>query len=392
LFVATFLGAGNVLVGRAEHGQACFGPMSVPIPEAVPHEEGAPVQMLVRPEEVALSASRPDSAPVLGHGPIIEQNFNGALRRVRLRLPRLAGVRQIAPAVPFGEEDLLVDAVIRPDTSAASDEWYVALMKWHILEQPQPRLLVCDAGGSGSLVALEAAQRLAAAAGAAINVLAVTADPQGSPNLVETLENRMREAGLQGADLRVRYGQPADQIRAEQSEALYEMMVLAANEESDKRPAILGDTLRSVLSSHVLPVLVIKSGQMDSGPLLICTAAGEPGKNVVRIGGRLARQLGVPVTLLHLTGASGKPTSIAQRHLNNSLATLRAMDVPAEIRLSAAKNAAEKILGAASDTGHAIIVVGGHGPRFRSVFGRDDVTRQVLVRSHRPVLVVPSDR
>lgn len=57
-FVARFLGAGTVLVGRAEFGQARFGPLSLPIPGELPHAEGAPVGLLVRPEQVALSADR----------------------------------------------------------------------------------------------------------------------------------------------------------------------------------------------------------------------------------------------------------------------------------------------------------------------------------------------
>ena len=38
-----------------------------------------------------------------------------------------------------------------------------------------------------------------------------------------------------------------------------------------------------------------------------------------------------------------------------------------------------------------LIVVGGHGPRARSVTARDDVTLQILDTVNRPVLVVPED-
>src|ERR1700754_1148477 len=40
LFAATFLGAGTVLVGRAEAGQAHFGELTLPIPEDAPHDDG----------------------------------------------------------------------------------------------------------------------------------------------------------------------------------------------------------------------------------------------------------------------------------------------------------------------------------------------------------------
>ncbi|MCA9947661.1 MAG: ABC transporter ATP-binding protein, partial [Anaerolineales bacterium] len=111
-FAATFVGAGTVLVGRAEDDMAHFGALQLPIPETVPHEDGLSVQMLVRPEQIRLTAERPSSGiPILGLGTIAEQTFAGALRRLRLRVPRLPGTRQISPFIPFGEGQMLVDAL-----------------------------------------------------------------------------------------------------------------------------------------------------------------------------------------------------------------------------------------------------------------------------------------
>ncbi|HVG19684.1 MAG TPA: ABC transporter ATP-binding protein, partial [Blastocatellia bacterium] len=147
LFGATFLGAGTVLVGRAEDGQARFGPLSLQIPDDVPHEEGARVQLLFRPEQVTLSADGPPAdVPAIGKGVVVEQNFTGPLRRVRLRLPRPPGTRQLAPALPFGEESLLVDAAFPSEMALDGQELYVGLRGWTILKQPLPRLLVCDMG------------------------------------------------------------------------------------------------------------------------------------------------------------------------------------------------------------------------------------------------------
>src|SRR5262249_51026795 len=100
LFAATFLGAGTVLFGRARSDKSHFGSLSLPIPDEVAHDEGARVQLLFRPEQVSLSSAAPDqTSAVLGQGRIIEQSYSGATRRVRLRLPRLQGTRQIAPAL-----------------------------------------------------------------------------------------------------------------------------------------------------------------------------------------------------------------------------------------------------------------------------------------------------
>ena len=130
--------AGNVLVGRARDGEARFGPLALPIPGEAPHEEGAHVQLLFRPEHVTLTATEPDAgSPVLGQGTVFEQNFSGPLRRLRLRLPRLTATRQVAPPIPFGEEDMLVDAVTSSDVPLDGGPLWVSLRDYRILRQPK---------------------------------------------------------------------------------------------------------------------------------------------------------------------------------------------------------------------------------------------------------------
>src|SRR3954447_12496840 len=98
LFGGTFLGGGTVLVGRARDGAAQIGPLALPIPPAVEHEEDARVRVLIRPEQVDLSAGPPErGVRLLGQGTIAEQSFLGALRRVRVRMPAIPGTRQVAP-------------------------------------------------------------------------------------------------------------------------------------------------------------------------------------------------------------------------------------------------------------------------------------------------------
>ncbi|HWP44754.1 MAG TPA: ABC transporter ATP-binding protein, partial [Blastocatellia bacterium] len=137
LSVATFLGAGTVLAGRAESGRARFGALCVPIPDEVAHDDGAQVQLLFRPEQVVLTEEKPaGKCSAIGQGTVIEESFNGATRRVRLRLPHVPAVRQIAPPLPFGEVGLLVDAVIPADRPLANKKVWVSLSGWHVLDVP----------------------------------------------------------------------------------------------------------------------------------------------------------------------------------------------------------------------------------------------------------------
>ena len=135
LFVATFLGAGTVLAGKACGGFARFGPLALPIPSEVPHEEGARAQVLFRPEQVVLSEDKPDDGiRIIGKGKIREQTFSGPFQRVRLQLPQLPDTLQVAPSVPPGEEGLFVEAIVPSKMNFEQDTVWVGLRSWHILD------------------------------------------------------------------------------------------------------------------------------------------------------------------------------------------------------------------------------------------------------------------
>src|SRR5438093_2988960 len=205
LAVATFLGAGAVMVGRAKGGEACFGPISLPLPDNVPHEEGARVQILIRPEHVALSEERPDgSAPVVGRGTVIEQCFTGAMRRVRLRLPHLSATRQIAPSLPFGEEGLLLDAILPSDAPLAQREVWVGLRDWHILKPPGPRLMVLETD-SGLRAPLPLVRLLMDRLRASATLVAFVESKAAASALRRTLKSRVRDLGLSDIEIRFRY-------------------------------------------------------------------------------------------------------------------------------------------------------------------------------------------
>src|SRR5262249_9708506 len=169
----------------------------------VPHDEGDRVRVLVRPEQVALSAAQPaPAAATLGRGEIADQTFSGALRRIRVRLPPLTGVRQVVPLPAFGEEGVLLDAAVPAHAGPPPERPWVVLEAWHILRQPTPRLLVCDEG-DGIAPALELARPLVASLDGVVTVLGVAADARKQDPLRETLATRASGAGLDGAAIRV---------------------------------------------------------------------------------------------------------------------------------------------------------------------------------------------
>jgi sulfate transport system ATP-binding protein len=382
LFAATFVGAGTVFVGRCREGRAEFGSLTLPLPEDEPHAEGAPVRVLIRPEQVTLSQEAPDGQPVLGRGHVVESRFAGALRRLRLRVPRLPRTRQIAPQVPYGEEGLLVEAVV-PSDSPVPEESLISLSGWRILEQPLPTLLVADPLNGISPPVAEA-WPFAAALGGSIVVLGVVGGTQQPDALREKLKAQFEG---EAAEIRVRAGEPAEQVRNEQAENYYDLVVLGAA----GRQAIRSAPLRRLLREASTPLLFgLPRESFDK--VLICTAVGEPGKSDVRIGGWIAGRMGARVTLLHISRDAAEPPRWIRAHLDQGVATLSGFDVAAaEARVRTAPSPLEGILLEAREGDYDLVVIGGHGPRSRSVMGRDDVALQILNSASRPILVVPED-
>jgi sulfate transport system ATP-binding protein len=115
-FVATFLGAANLLVGEATRGAVRVGTLDLPLAtEEATGVMSRRVQALFRPEDVALEEDRSAlTVPVLGEGVVEQASFAGAQERLLLRLPAMPRVRTLAPPVPFGSDYFLVEASRTP--------------------------------------------------------------------------------------------------------------------------------------------------------------------------------------------------------------------------------------------------------------------------------------
>ncbi|HEV8577502.1 MAG TPA: ATP-binding cassette domain-containing protein [Thermoanaerobaculia bacterium] len=386
LFGATFLGAGTVLVGRARGGFAQLGPLALPIPPEVEHEEDARVRVLFRPEQVTLSAAPPESGVrVLGQGTIVERSFLGALRRVRVRLPPIPGARQASPAL-YGEEGLLVDAVLPAEEDIETPEVWVGLRGWHILAPPRPRLLVCDLPDQESPAPFSLVRELLEPLDATASLLAVTADADEVEPLGARLSERAVGEGLPEAEPIVRRGDAAEEIAGEQSQNLYDFLLLSVP--SDGSAGILMELLENLAT----PLLAVRGNPPLFRRILICTAVGEPGKADVRTGGWLARRLGSEVTLLHVPLGDAEPAPYVRTHLEAGLSTLRALEVRGRTALRPARTPVQGILAEAAEGGYDLIVLGRHAPRSGERFRRDDVTLQILGSSGKSVLIVPANQ
>jgi ABC-type Fe3+/spermidine/putrescine transport system ATPase subunit len=88
-FVATFLGAANVLLGRWRDGEVTIGELSLRPPEDPPAlEERQAVKVVFRPEDVALNFEAPllNTRHHLGHGVVEGVSYIGPIERLVVRL------------------------------------------------------------------------------------------------------------------------------------------------------------------------------------------------------------------------------------------------------------------------------------------------------------------
>src|SRR5262249_30831591 len=225
LFAATFLGSGTVLMGRVRGGEARFSGLDFGVRPQVPHEDGAHAHLLIRPEDVTVSGTQPEpGSPSLGTGAVVDQTFAGAVRRVRIRLETRTEAHPASSPSP-SREGVLVEAALQAQQPLPERELWVSIQRWHFLDPPPASLLVAD-DGRGSARRLELAKDLASALDARVTLLGVAEDARHSERLGWKLKRRQAAAGLEDAELRLRFGNAAAQILHEQADLLSQMIVL----------------------------------------------------------------------------------------------------------------------------------------------------------------------
>ncbi|HNU82250.1 MAG TPA: ATP-binding cassette domain-containing protein [Thermoanaerobaculia bacterium] len=383
-FVATFLGAANLLVGEATARGVRIGPVDFPLGGDA-GGEGAQrrVQVLFRPEDVALVApGAPSPAPLLGTGTVESCAFAGALEQLRLRLPPFVGVRAIAPPVPFGAGSFAIVASRPPHEAhalplAPGDEVGVAVRRLHALAHPGLQFLLLAEPSPEGLAAVGWAGELTRRTHARLAVLLA-----GLPE--ETARQRL------GSGLPAVTFHP---VRGVVEAAVAELARLTAPDlllagAPPGRGATLGASLLATGAHHLL--LVRAEGPLPERAL-VCAAVGEPGKEDVAFTGRLLRHLGTHVTVLTVLPAASPaaPRTQAERFLTASARTLEPLGVPAATRLGEGDPEAEILAVLAG--GAELLVLGVPLPKADGALSLDGIAGRLVERTgDLPLLVIRS--
>ncbi len=398
-YAGSFVGSGNVLVGRIEAGQIRLGSAVWPFPAGAPqHVEAAPVRVLFRPETVVLHPGPfPEGSPVyvLGRGRVGASIFAGASLRLRLELEGLQGVRPLAPPVPYGEVKTIIEALIPSrspmELAESGQDLWVGVREYHVLEPSGLKVLILWDPRPQGAAALELGTRIARITGGRACLLTLVADEQSAISARQELRRwvEQRLPDWPQPELRVRPGpESVAPLLEEAQEGEYDLVVVPGSSPDSLFASALAQEILEVAS---IPVLLVKEAGPRLERMLICTGAGEPGKADVVFGGRLARHARAKVTVLHLypPGAESLIVDRGARHLEQACASLEALGVACETRLAAHASPAQGILEQLVSGDHDLLVIGAPARRDLRRLSSADLTSQIVERANRPVLVVP---
>jgi sulfate transport system ATP-binding protein len=391
-YVASFLGSSNLMVGELVPKGVRLGPVVFPLgTDSIGPESSRRVQVLFRPEDVAVKTSEDAlGRPLLGKAIVEETSFSGSTERLRLRLPRIPGVRAVFPAVPFGSNSIFVDAT-RPQDQAArfplkpGDPAWVALRRIHALPDSGLSILVLAEDTPRSLPAMDFAGKLAKTASARLSVLACGEEhgPFG-----EAVKNLREQSRAEGASMELRYclGPALHSVIEESARRHFDLLIRGMPERGE-----YGELERelSVCDHHVMAVPGPTSLPKNA---LVCVAVGEPGKEDIRFAGRLLRHLGARATITCVLPDKVRPEVREQvdRFMAAGETTLSALDVPS--RTAVRKGSVRmEILEEFRSGEHDLLILGAPLPNRRGIVSLDGFVGDMLGQMHdSPVLIVRS--
>jgi sulfate transport system ATP-binding protein len=296
-FVASFLGTANILLGKHEKEKIQIGPHVFGLKkEATQFSTDGRVQVLFRPEDLALAMNKTDlDCTPLGEGVVTSLGFNGPTERIRLELPSIPGVRAIAPAVPFGAQNILLEATRPPEQAAAfpltmNDKAWVGIRRLHALSHPGLNFLVVTDGSLRSQSALSLGGYLARMSHARMTLLGVGKD------------EALLESYLQDARKQLGNGMASVQVHTDSAPVPLAIARSVRHSPVDLvivgwRP-VEGESFAEQilqLGDHHLLLAAHPNARLEKA--LVCAASGEPGKDDVLFAGRLLRHVGAQAKL-----------------------------------------------------------------------------------------------
>ncbi len=395
-FAATFIGGGNVLVGREEGGAIRLGQVRLPFPENTPvFEAGAPVRILFRPETVLLQDQpfKKDAKVIqLGKAEVVERTFAGSTQRVLLSVDGLRGSRPLKPFLRFGSSRTMVRCDLLSESTGKSlepgQEMWLGLSNFHVLQPSGLKVLIHAAELPVSEALLDYSSLFVkSCAGSAALFRAAASDETIERDLLNLQEiKRKYFSEFLQVDTRIGQGDETGAIISEALQGDYEVVVLPHS------TGVLGGTAFHLCRDLGLPVLLVPQKRPDIQRILICTAGGEPGKSDIQFGGRIARRARAEVTLFHVRSMDVPPEVKVRtgQHLDQGKDLLSALGVSAEVKVKGATPVVSGVLHEAAEGDYDLVVIGAPAPRAEQRMYWSDLATPIAQSIERPLLIVPA--
>jgi nucleotide-binding universal stress UspA family protein len=271
--------------------------------------------------------------------------------------------------------------------------------------------MVCSDGTERAREALIFVAIIAAATRAETTILGISEIEQDQGRLSEALCEEMQvfQENDTKVDMVTRFGDPVEEIIQRTREFTYDLVVIGAGRQRGQEFFLPSAKAYSIIETISPPVLVVPRSRPDLKRILICSGGGTYIDNAVRFTSEIAKDLSASITLL--TVVSEPPAMHATlsrrqedmeallnsdlelaRNLRNEKAVIEGAGVPVSVQIRHGI-VIDQILGEVERSDCDMIVVGSWPVRdlWRNyVIG--NVTREIVNRTDRPVLVIRSDK
>jgi len=269
------------------------------------------------------------------------------------------------------------------------------------------KILLCSNGSTWADRALRLGARIALAAASAVDVLVVARSDERLEEVRKTAEAAAGELRAEGIAVAIRQcmGQLAEEIIRQAHVAPYDLVVIGSRGRSGIKRLLLGSMAAQVAEHVPTSVLIVKGRRQKLERFLVCSAAGPVSERAVDFAGRLARQVGASVTLIHvmsqlpltqeahLTDLQAPAEELIQRrsregdHLNQMLDLLAAKGTKARAIVRRGL-VVDEIIAESKEGQFDLLAIGAHITPGISNLLAGDIAEQIVLAADMPVLVV----
>ena len=273
------------------------------------------------------------------------------------------------------------------------------------------KILICTDGSDQAENAIRFGGLIASACEAETTLLGITEDEGDKDEIFDSLKRGQQQLLK---DLKVKaeatskVGEPIKEIVKRTEDDEYDLVVIGATRKGARGPFLMSAKAYKIVKEVEPPVLVVLGNRKDLKRILICSGDQERFDGAVEFTAGIAKAATASVTLFHVlieppllyadlirmeedVDLLLESNSTLARKLKDEKKILDKMEVDNQIRLSHG-HIVNKIIKEVRGEDYDLVVAGSsrHSGKLQSYF-IGNITRQILNRADRPVLVVRTD-